>query len=193
MTPCCAPCNNSYLSSLERTIENAISESYDAVAKLEELKIFQWVSKIFYGILFRELSLLADRREPLAGFITTPELLVRYKFLHLFLQSIRIPTTFVGDTPWSIFVVETHSYNQELDFDYHDNIQLLTFAIRIGGVGIIACLQDNGSQKEMFDDYFKMFKGVKLHPIQFDELYAKVTYKASLIACPEIIIADASV
>lgn len=179
--PCCVPCNNNYLSSLERAIENAISEDYNGVAKLEEIKIFQWISKIFYGILFRELSLLADRRDPLAGFITTPEALERYKFLHIFLQSIRIPTTFVGDTPWSIFVVETHSYDQKLDFDYHDNIQFLTFSIRMGAVGIIACLQDNGSQKDMFDDYFNKFKDMKLHPIQFDELYAKVTYKASLM------------
>jgi len=122
-----------------------------------------------------------DRSDPAQGFITDPELLSELRTLHTFLQSIRIPFEFIGFHPWSIFVVETHSYGDGRDFDYHDEFLTLTFSIRLGEIGIIACLEDNGAQEELFSDYFEKFKGIKLHPTQFDELVAKVTYKAHLI------------
>jgi hypothetical protein len=110
-----------------------------------------------------------------------PEFLSDLRTLHTFLQSIRMPFKFPGFHPWSIFVVETRSFGDIRDFDYHDEILTLTFSIRIGEVGIIACLEDNGAQEEQFFDYFEKFKGIKLHPTQFDELVAKVTYKRHLM------------
>jgi len=56
----------------------------------------------------------------------------------------------------------------------------MTFSIRMGNIGIIACLQDNGAQNDLFQDYYRKLQKIKLHPIQFDELCAKVTYKSSL-------------
>ena len=97
------------------------------------------------------------------------------------MQSIRVPFEFAGFQPWSIFIVETLCHGDKRDFDYHDEFLTLTFSIRLGEIGIIACLEDNGAQEEMFADYFKQFKGIKLHPTQFDELVAKVTYKRHLM------------
>ncbi len=179
--PCCIKCNNEYLSSLESTIQRALEMGYSEFANLDELKIFQWISKMFYGILFKELSLPIDRKDPSLGFIASPELLKRFRELHAFLQSVRTPFRFDNFTPWSIFILETHKYNDRLDFDYHDGIESLTFAIRMSGIGIIACLQDNGAQKEIFSDYFRRFNGIKLHPIQFNELFANLTYKSTLM------------
>jgi len=92
-----------------------------------------------------------------------------------------MPFDFAGFHPWSIFLVETHSYGDKRDFDYHDEILTLTFSIRMGEIGIIACLEDNGAQEEQFSDYFEKLKGIKLHPTQFDELVAKVTYTRHLM------------
>ncbi len=179
--PCCPSCNNQYLSSVEKIFKQYLDRGFPEFRKLDKLIIFKWIAKVFYGLLFKELSLSYDRSDPTQGFIIDPELLQELKTLHTFLQSVRMPFDFVGFHPWSIFLVETRSYGDKRDFDYHDEIFTLTFSIRLGDIGIIACLEDNGAQEDLMSDYFKKFKGIKLHPTQFDELVAKVTYKSHLM------------
>ncbi len=179
--PCCQSCNTVYLATIEDAVKQYYQKGFSEFAKLDKLLIFQWITKIFYGLLFKELSLRIERSDPMQGFITDPEILQELRTLHTFLQSVRMPFEFVGFHPWSIFVVETHSYGDRRDFDYHDEFLTLTFSIRMGEIGIIACLEDNGAQEEIFSDYFEKFKGIRLHPIQFDELVAKVSYKAHLM------------
>lgn len=179
--PCCQSCNIKYLSVLENAIKLHHEKGYSEFLKLDKFRIYRWITKIFYGLLFKELSLLTDQTDPKQGPITSPKLLEEFKTLHGFLQSIRFPFRFMDFHPWSIFVVETHAYGDKRDFDYHDGIFTLTFSIRMGGIGVIACLEDNGAQEAMFSEYFDKFRGIKLHPLQFDELAAKVTYKSSLM------------
>lgn len=179
--PCCPSCNTQYLSRVENVFKRYFEKGFSEFKELDKLTIFQWIAKIFYGLLFKELSLRFERSDPTQGFITDPEILQELRTLHTFLQSIRRPFDFVGFHPWSIFLVETHSYGDKRDFDYHDEFLTLTFSIRLGGIGIIACLEDNGAQEDVFSDYFEQFRGIKLHPTQFDELVAKVTYKAHLL------------
>jgi len=179
--PCCPSCNTQYLSRVENIFKQYFDKGFSEFKELDKLIIFQWIAKIFYGLLFKELSLPLERSDPTQGFITDPEILQELRTLHIFLQSIRMPFDFVGFHPWSIFLVETHSYGDKRDFDYHDEMFTLTFSIRLGDIGIIACLEDNGAQEDLFSHYFEKFKGIKLHPLQFDELVAKVTYKAHLM------------
>jgi hypothetical protein len=179
--PCCPLCNTMYLSKVEKTIKRYCDMGFSEFSKLDKLIIFQWAAKIFYGLQFKELSLRFDRNDPTKGFIISPDILQELRSLHTFLQSIRMPFEFVGFHPWSIFLIEIHSYGDERDFDYHDEILTLTFSIRLGDIGIIACFEDNGAQEDLFSEYFAKFKGIKLYPIQFDELVAKVSYKAHLL------------
>ena len=46
--PCCLECNNDYLSQMEQKIRNAVNGGYDIFQELDELVIYQWLSKIFY-------------------------------------------------------------------------------------------------------------------------------------------------
>jgi hypothetical protein len=179
--PCCQSCNTKYLAKVEDTVKQYYQKGFSEFAKIDKLLVFQWIAKIFYGLLFKELSLPIERSDPTQGFITNPEFLSQLRMLHLFLQSVRKPFEFSVSHPWSIFIVETHTYGDERDFDYHDEIFSLVFSIRMGEIGIIACLEDNGAQEELFSNYFEKFKGIKLHPIQFDELVAKVVYKRHLM------------
>jgi len=179
--PCCPSCNTTFLSKVENRFKRYYKKGFSEFKRLDSLIVFQWVAKIFYGLLFKELSLCFDRSDPAQGFITDPEILQELRTLHAFLQSIRMPFEFAGFHPWSIFIVETHTYGDKRDFDYHDEVLTLTFAIRLGGIGIIACLEDNGAQEDLFSDFFEQFDGIKLHPTQFDELVAKVTYKSHLM------------
>ncbi|HUS48966.1 MAG TPA: hypothetical protein VMZ91_02275, partial [Candidatus Paceibacterota bacterium] len=92
--PCCKKCNNVFLSKLEKMINEKYKEGFKAFLELEELIIYQWIGKIFYGLLFRELSLLINQGLSKKEYIVSPEMLERYRTLHGFLQSIRIPFKF---------------------------------------------------------------------------------------------------
>ncbi|MDB5053351.1 MAG: hypothetical protein JWM44_1401 [Bacilli bacterium] len=91
--PCCSSCNNVDLSRIEREIELA-SKSYDSFIHIERQLIFQWVMKIYYGLKFKDLSLLMDRTDPDKGTIIDEKSLSRYRMMHEFLQSTKIPLTF---------------------------------------------------------------------------------------------------
>lgn len=179
--PCCATCNGIFLSNVEKYVQAAHDEGIDGFRSLPRIVLYQWLAKIFYGILFKELSLLANRADPSLGSIFSEEELRQYAMLHYFLQSVRLPFVFHGFQPWSIFVVKAMVFGDSRDFDYVDSSQNLVFSIRIGEVGIIACLEDGGLQEEVDADYFEDVNQLAVHPVQFRELVARVTYGSLLM------------
>lgn len=176
--PCCNRCNTQGLANLEGQIQRAVDSGYEAVKGLDSLALFQWCGKIFFGIIFREMSLLADRANPSAGSITTPELLKGYSNLHGFLQSIYREAEFIGRRPFSVLVANLHRYEPE-PFDFVDNLPLMVVGFRLGKIGIIVSLQDSGIAEETYGRYLDEVGGRKLHAIQYDEVLAKVIYDRS--------------
>lgn len=177
--PCCVQCNGEHLSQIEKAVAAAAEHGYDGFAELDEIVLFQWMAKIFYGLQFRELSLIANRCDPNAGTIITCEQLADYRFLHCLLQSIRKPYKFEGPRPWSMFIYQTHSYGDIRDFDYHDAVVPCTFSIRLGNAGIIAALSDHGAIRAIGSQIMHSYCGHKLHPMQFQEIAAEVHYNAA--------------
>jgi hypothetical protein len=148
---------------------------------LPKQKIFLWLQKIYYQILYLELRLLFDPAKSNAGTIIDKKTLSEYRMCHLFLQATRIKVKYHKPYPWSVFVLKVQEYDQkELNFDFKDNPFLLTIAVRMGDIGIIACLQDNNAQEYIFGDIFRKIKKIPLHPMQFNELIAQAFYKESL-------------
>jgi len=96
------------------------------------------------------------------------------------MQSIIKPVKFTITNPWSIFIYKTLTFNDERDFDYCDGLELMTFAIRMGEISIIVCFEDNGTQKLAVSDIYERIREIPLHPVQFDELVAKVMYSEYL-------------
>ncbi|CAI6235779.1 hypothetical protein [Bacillus subtilis] len=177
--PCCNKCNNEYLSRIENKFRRAVDNGYDAFLNLDEETIFLWSAKILYGLLYKQLSLPFDRKSPRLGTITSPDLLEKYRILHLLLQGARYKTKYEGK-PWSIFIFQSQEYKDERDFDYFDGLFSLVLGIRIGRVSFVICFEDAGIQKVMFEDYFRDLQEISLHPIQFKEIIAKVHYKQIL-------------
>jgi len=176
--PCCAQCNNEHLSRLENKISSAINSGYDACVNLDPVLLFFWTAKIFYGILRKELSLLVDRKEPGKGPIVPETLIQEYQNLHAFMQGIRRSMDFVGPLPFSILVANLHDLGEENNFNFRDNIFCQTLSIRSESVGIIAAFADAGINNQSYSRYLLEVDGRKLHPVQFDELFAKVTYES---------------
>ncbi|HBL78647.1 MAG TPA: hypothetical protein DDZ79_01205 [Aequorivita sp.] len=172
--PCSPEVKNAF-DALDEKIQAAYKEGYEGMAALDELLIFQWTGRMLYGLLYYEMRYERDRllRQG-EEFALSTQLKQRFGDFHLMLQSIVEPISFVGKKPWSI-VVFPLKYSADI-FSYRDDAINLLFSFGVNGFGFVACLQDNGiiaiKQKELLE---KM-KGHVLHPIQFEELYARFHY-----------------
>lgn len=94
------------------------------------------------------------------------------------LQSVIKPVELDSFKPWSIFISKVE--NADNEFAYRDEINTLTFSLRMQDFGLIVCLQDNGANKKYHEDVWAKLEGKTLHPIQFEELCGKVFYSAYL-------------
>lgn len=188
--PCCRECNGDHLQPLETEIASAVARGADAVAKVQHHRLFLWLGKILYGLIYRELTLLADRASRKRTTITNREFLRRFEMHHYLLQGARFPMVFSGEHPASILIFKTQlPAEPAYQWDFRDNPLTFFISCRMGPVGLIGVLQDGGAQRQLahlFHDY----ADVSLHPIQFAELCATVSYKASLLnRIPKFIVA----
>jgi hypothetical protein len=191
--PCCRACNNGPLSELESEVKELLGGSYRVPTEAQEHRLFQWCSKLLYGLLHRELTLIADRRDESQGTIVQRKFLEGLLTFHHFMTSIRRPFRFEGFKPYSLFVSEAlASPEQRESFDYMDFVVLggegdlrvpLVLSLRTGHFAIFCVFQDNGLQKARFqDEVFDRLRGTPLHPIQFLELACKSAYKHSRLS-----------
>lgn len=180
VVPCCADCNTAWLSSLEGVMQRAFETGPDLVRSMPG-QVFQWMLKIFYGLLIREMSLAVDRATSQPDVIMPPEHVEAYRMAHVFLQSVRQHFEFVGRPPFSLLILPLHVYGDERDFDYIDSPAAGVFALRSGEVGIILVLEDCASQQPGFSELEGKVAGHHLLDIQFYQLFAMVRYRASLM------------
>jgi hypothetical protein len=177
--PCCEKCNKGQLQPIESLVSSAVIEGSDAVRKLGNKVIFLWLSKIFFGLLYKELFLSFDRKDLESKKIFEPELIKDYEGLMFFLQEVRGKIETVDFCPGSIFVFKTKKYdNIKLQWDFTDNIDFWIIGIRMGSVGIIASLGDGGAQNAV--DSLDHLMDYCLNRDQFRELCAVVSYRSTL-------------
>ena len=126
--------------------KKAFEAGYDAVKKLQEERMFLWMGKFVYGVLYNDLVLEISRsqkRPNAKEFQLSPYLKQRFAKFHLMLQSLIVPMEFKGVKPWSIEIVKL-KYSKDI-FNYKDEPTNLNFSLGMNGFGIVACLQDNGA------------------------------------------------
>lgn len=172
--PCCRECNNLWLHQLEDTVSAAVRSGPEAVQALDPTALGLWMAKIFYGLLFKDISLAADRLHPTGDTIVDGEMLREFAELHRILQVARQQVDLrLDQTPTSVFVFRTlDSSESALRFDYRDLIVPPFLALRLGGVGLIACLLDWGATAEAGIDHLEAAREIDLHPTQFCEVAA---------------------
>lgn len=178
--PCCKKCNNIMSKEIENPIKQGVEQGYKGFIHIDEQVIFQWLNKISYGFLFKELSLKAQLSNRNSDPIYKPEFLKEHKMQYLFLKSLISNTTFINN-PWSILIFKINPDGVE-SYWASDNPFIKTFCIRMDDIGVIAHLMDNGYNKGFFLEHQEMSELLEktLHPIQFAELCAKFIYKSSL-------------
>lgn len=178
--PCCQNVIAIAISPLEHEIESAFTAGYESVKGIPELRLFQWMAKLMYGILYNDI-VYGIRLQKAKGkeFSLSPFLTARFKNLHLMLQSLLIPLEYKPVNPWSIQVVQV-KYSKDV-FNYKDETNNLNFSLGMNDFGIIACLQDNGANNIYHKNVINKISGKPLHPIQFEELCARFIYSNYLL------------
>lgn len=167
------------LEQVELEVERAMSEGFEVVRSLEEIKLFQWIAKILYGVVFNEIQ-VGIRQSVLSGeqMNFSQALVQKFRNLHAMLQSVVLPMEFEGRNPFSILVLPVD--NPEETFVYRDEINTLIFSLRMKDFAIIATLQDNGTNAIYHEDILALVAEQRLHPIQFEEICARYFYSSYL-------------
>ncbi len=181
--PCCAACNNAHLSPLENRVKEGLFASDFREVPGLTVDLALWVSKLFFGILYRETGLLADRRKPESGSIVPPEFVQNLNTMHALLQALRLDVEIKGlwgEFPASVFVFDVKELQQGRSrFDFRDNLHTHSIYLRLANRVLVVCF-DGGAQAEEGSEYYRDLSQHQLHPIQAAEFAAKVFYKASL-------------
>jgi len=177
--PCSAEVNELYLEPLEAEIKAAFEQGFEAVKALDEWKLFIWAGKIMYGIIFNELqSAIRQQYTEGQGLNISQSLMHKFSQLHIMLQMLLLPIVFEDFKPFSFFLFKINPKTEE--FNYRDEINSLTFSLRLKDFGFIFCLQDNGANTVYHQEILGKIQGKTLHPIQFEEFCARVFYSAYL-------------
>jgi hypothetical protein len=177
--PCCAECNNQHLSKLESEFSNALFKGFESFLNLDKLVVYQWVAKIIYGLMRKQLSLHLDRKDLSKGTILTRDFLEGFRNIHALLQSLRQDFTFSTGFPFSVFTIPLHAIKEFDEYDFADNLCGMTVMFRLKEIGIIVALQDLGNHQVVANNVLKNSNGKKFHPIQLIEMFARVTHKCT--------------
>ncbi|MCJ0742058.1 hypothetical protein [Pedobacter montanisoli] len=177
------PCNEEvYLKNilpLENRIEKAFEEGYKEVSALQELDLFHWIGKLMYGFLYLEMQ-AAIRLKQLSGdgMNMSQGLMHKFANLHAMLQGMHTEVEFEEFKPWSIVVVPLE--DQHTAFSFRDEINTLIFSLKFKDFGIVACLQDNGTNKRYHQEILSSIQDKHLSGQQFEEIAARFFYSAYL-------------
>jgi len=177
--PCSSAVYEEAIGPLEAEIQAAFLGGYALVKEVPDLRLFQWISKLLYGIIYHEVKQGIRQQKTLGEpFSLSQAMAHKFGNLHLMLQSLIQPINFEEPKPWSIKVFKLA---QEDDFfSYRDELNTLSFSLRAHDFGIIACLQDNGTNVQYHQEILEICSGQKLSPAQFEELCARFFYSAYL-------------
>ena len=183
--PCNTEVRTHFLEPLEEKIAAAFAGGYTAVSKLDEVELFRWIGKFMYSLIYIEMN-AAVRLQQLSadGVNMSQGLMHKFGNLHTMIQGIYLDVVFEDFNPWSIVIVPLE--DPDTAFSFRDEINTMTFSMKLGDFGIIACLQDNGTNKKFHGDLLQQIEGKALSAAQFEELCARFYYSAYLfIRLPE--------
>lgn len=163
------------LESLEEEIREAYNSGYKAVNSLPSIKLFQWIGKLVYGIIYNELRIgMREQQANGEPFLLSEGLMHKFGNLQMMLQSLIRPMEFEERTPWTIKLFKVD--NSADVFNYRDEINTLTFSLAMNDFGMIACLQDNGANAIYHDEVLGKINGHQLKAIQYEEVIARFYY-----------------
>jgi len=170
------------IKTLQNGVPDLLTAGWDGLSWLRPEPLYQWLCWLCTGLLQREFTRLPQQRPAAMGFLRDPAMVHRFSLIHLSLCAALRKVNYENFDPGSVFIFQSHTYaKSRLNFNLKVSLNTLCLSIRAGELCILACLQDNGAQVAFYESFFRRFDGHTLHPIQLDELFARLTYKAYLM------------
>lgn len=171
------------LTALESAVESA-SGSSQALRALPDEMLFWWLGKMFYGIFVAELR---QQQQPLVRpeypLAENKYLLRRFQAFFQLLQGLRLPLEYPDYVPGSVFVLEVDASYPAPAFEHDDDLNTLTFSVKLENSVVVGCLFDIGLIKQAMQRVYADVQAVgPLHPAQVAEFKARVYYAAYLLA-----------
>lgn len=180
--PACEHCNGSFLGKTEDFVSRLSGDDVGSWSEEFSFEVGRWLAKILVCILIKESNLILDRKNQHSGTIYPKNALDELFLLHLLVQSFRKKVSFEcihTVHPFTLYVYEIADSKHSELFNFSTNLIGKSVCIRFGNIGF-AFAGDGGLQHHisMLGPHDLGFQ--KLHPIQFDELAARVHYKSFL-------------
>lgn len=177
--PCSTEVLGKYIQPLEDRISAAFTQGYEGVSKLDEADLFNWIGKFIYSLIYIEMN-AAVRLQQLSddGLNMSQGLMHKFGNLNTMIQGVYREVVFENFTPWSIVVVPLE--DKDTAFSFRDEINTLTFSLKLKDFAIVACLQDNGTNKKYHQELLEQIGNTALSAPQFEELCARFFYSAYL-------------
>jgi hypothetical protein len=180
VVPCCWECNQLLSQQLETPISKAFNEGFEGIknflVKGNGSKLFSWLALIFIKMHCKDASLPLNRdRRAMTGSIAK-ELEYDWGEMHhayCLARAVYSKATVEPEALGSLAIFSVHEDPKEREpFDIGDLTFANTFAIRVGGVGVIACFGDGGAVLHKLSQLFLKDLDGKLSYPQFRELLA---------------------
>jgi len=180
--PVCRAARDAGLNYMNRAVGDLLTAGFAGINWLKPGQLYHFLVYLYYGVLYYEIYESLRNKSLRNAFLTSEDFKAKFRVLHIILQGAVRPVTYLNFDPGSMFILQVHDYKSpEAAYNLKIGTNTLTISLRIGEVGVMAALLDNGTQSQFYQSYFERFNGAILHPIQFDELYAKISYKAWLM------------
>lgn len=177
--PCCDHCQVQHIIPLEQEVQQAAESGITGIKQLDEKRLFQWIGKMYYGTLITELIKEADPLiMPEHAVSENPQMQGKFRAFFKVLQSLRVPMAFSDFLPCSLFILEVNPAEDELPFEYQDELTTMAFSIKLGEAVIVCTLLDNGIIKRALGKLYRLTQHKQLHPVQVAEFKARVFYAA---------------
>lgn len=164
---------------LEQKIAAAFEQGYAGVSQLDQLDLFHWIGKFLYSLVYIEMNAAVKLQQLSSdGLNLSQGLMHKFGNLQTMIQGISREVILENFSPWSIVIVPLDT--EQAAFSFRDEINSLTFSLKIKDFGIIACLQDNGTNLRYHQEILDQIKGQALSEQQYEELCARFFYSAYL-------------
>lgn len=168
-----------FIEPLEEKIHAAFAGGYAAVSALDEVDLFRWIGKFLYSLIYVEMNAAVKLQQISSdGMNMSQGLMHKFGNLQTMIQGIYTNVEFEDFVPWSIVIVPLEP--GDVAFSFRDEINTLTFSIKMNDFGIIACLQDNGTNKKFHQQIIEQVGTGSVTDQQFEELSARFFYSAYL-------------
>tara|TARA_R110000744_G_C19314774_1_gene557076 strand:+ start:358 stop:1485 length:1128 start_codon:yes stop_codon:yes gene_type:complete len=180
--PCCATCNNEYLSKLETYMSKRIRQGKSGINDITESAWYLWIGKIRLALAYKDCLIALDRTNSSSPRMSEPDELDNISIIRHALQFIRFQKNAwlqMGPPPDSVIVLNCQETTEaETRWDLMNLLHPFITAVRIREAGCIVVFRDETVVASAMHNKLIATRFLSLHPMQFKEATARANWIA---------------